>query len=91
MEEKVCREGQLTHLFFPGRVGRGYGPDWTLVFVVSPAPTGPPPRTKNRVSHLVLIFHDLRTARIDPSRQGVMDEIRLPLWGAFPTQNMQNP
>ena len=25
----------LTHLFFPGRVGRGYGPDWTLV--VSPA------------------------------------------------------
>ena len=34
----VCREGQLTHLFFPGRVGRGYGPDWTLV--VSPAPIG---------------------------------------------------
>ena len=31
----ICREGQLTHLFFPGRVGRGYGPDWTLV-VVSP-------------------------------------------------------
>ena len=24
------------HLFFPGRVGRGYGPGWTLV-VVSPA------------------------------------------------------
>ena len=38
----VCREGQLTHLFFPGRVGQGYGPDWTLVFVfvVSPAPIG---------------------------------------------------
>ena len=43
---QICREGQLTHLFFPGRVGRGYGPDWTLVFVVSPAPTGPPPRKK---------------------------------------------
>ena len=35
----ICREGQLTHLFFPGRVGRGYGPHWTLVFVVSPAPS----------------------------------------------------
>ena len=34
----ICREGQLTHLFFPGRVGRGYGPDWTLV-VVSPCPS----------------------------------------------------
>ena len=34
-ESIICREGQLTHLFFPGRVGRGYGPDWTLV--VSPA------------------------------------------------------
>ena len=31
----ICRDGQLTHLFFPGRVGRGYGPGWTLV-VVSP-------------------------------------------------------
>ena len=35
----ICREGQLTHLFFPGRVGRGYGPEWTLV-VVSPALMG---------------------------------------------------
>ena len=32
----VCREGQLTHLFFPGCVGRGYGLEWTLVVVVSP-------------------------------------------------------
>ena len=32
----ICREGQLTHLFFPGRVGQGYGPDWTLA--VSPDP-----------------------------------------------------
>ena len=32
----VCREGHPTHLFFPGRVGRGYGPEWTLA-VVSPA------------------------------------------------------
>ena len=38
----VCREGQLTHFFFPGRVGRGYGSDWTLavVVVVSPALSG---------------------------------------------------
>ena len=36
MLQFICREGQLTHLFFPGRVGRGYGPDWTLA-VVSPA------------------------------------------------------
>ena len=35
----ICREGQLTHLFFPGRVGRGYGSEWTLV-VVSPALMG---------------------------------------------------
>ena len=34
----ICREGQLTHLFFPGRVGRGYGPDWTLVVVVVVSP-----------------------------------------------------
>ena len=40
MRHEVCREGQLTHSFFPGRVGRGYGPDWTLVFVVSLAPIG---------------------------------------------------
>ena len=50
-----------------------------------------PEKKKKKVSHLVLIFHDLRTARIDPSRQGVMDEICLPLWGAFTTQIMQNP
>ena len=35
----ICREGQLTHLFFPGRVGRGYGPEWTLAVVVSPCPS----------------------------------------------------
>ena len=41
---QICREGQLMHLFFPGRVGRGYGPDWTLaVVVVSPALRGPGP------------------------------------------------
>ena len=43
------------------------------------------------IKEIVLIFHDLQTARSDPSRLGVMDEICLPLWGAFPTQNMQNP
>ena len=34
----ICREGQLTHLFFPGRVGRGYGPGWTVA--VLPALSG---------------------------------------------------
>ena len=34
----ICREGQLTHLFFPGRVGRGYGSEWTLVVVVVVSP-----------------------------------------------------
>ena len=43
----VCGEGQITHLFFPGRVGRGYGPDWTLA-VVSPTP-----RRQDLVSRLV--------------------------------------
>ena len=76
------------HLFFPGRVGRGYGPGWTLV--VSPAPKSNFSEKKHWVSHLVLIFHGLRTAQIDPSRQGGMDETLPPLWGAFPTQNVKN-
>ena len=42
----ICREGQLTHLFFPGRVGRGYGPDWTVA--VSPSL-----RRQDLVPHLV--------------------------------------
>ena len=37
MRLHVCREGQLTHLFFPVRVGRGYGPGWTVAVVVSPS------------------------------------------------------